>query len=72
MPLFDTGVASYIIGRATVVVTFPVDFRGVPDVRCEQCQFLNRTGRSCQLNKQIVEYPEKYIGSHCPLKFEEE
>lgn len=69
MAIFDSGVASYVIGRAVVEVGFPVDFRGNPDVRCEQCKFLNRTGRSCQLNKEIVEYPEKYIGSKCPLEF---
>lgn len=66
---FDTGVSSYIVGTVTVEVSFPVDWKGKPDVCCNQCKYLNRTGRSCQLNKEIVEYPEKYIGSKCPLKF---
>lgn len=69
MSNFETGVSSYVVGRATVEVYFPVDRRGEPDVRCELCKFLNRTGRSCQLNKEIVAYPEKYIGSNCPLEF---
>lgn len=72
MPTFDSGVKSYIVGTATVTVNFPVNWKGEPDVRCELCEFYSRTSRRCQINRVIVEYPEKYIGSQCPLNFGEE
>lgn len=72
MPIFDSGVKSYIVGTATVTVNFPVNWKGEPDVRCELCEFFSRTSRRCQINRAIVEYPEKYIGSLCPLNFGEE
>ena len=69
---FSSGVASYVVGEATVNVFFPVDFRGNADVRCDLCRFYSRSGRLCRLNGEIVSYPEKYIGSNCPLNFIEE
>ena len=72
MPIFDSGVKSYIVGTATVTVNFPVNWKGEPDVRCELCECYSRTGHRCQINRAIVEYPEKYIGSQCPLHFGEE
>ena len=69
MPNFDSGVSSYIKGRCMVEVNFPVDARGNADVSCNQCPYYGRTSRTCQLNKQTVNYPEKYIGAHCPLDF---
>lgn len=72
MPTFETGVKSYIVGTATIEVFFPVNWRGEPDVRCELCKFYSRSGHACRINNQVVEYPEKYIGSQCPLNFGEE
>lgn len=72
MPIFDSGVKSYVIGTATVENHFPVNWKGEPDVRCELCKFYSRSGRACRLNQEIVEYPDKYIGSKCPLNFGEE
>ena len=69
MPIFDSGVKSYIVGRAVVENHFPVNWKGEPDVRCELCKFYSRAGRSCRLNQEIIEYPDKYIGSLCPLNF---
>lgn len=69
MPNFDSGVKSYIVGQATIHVSFPVSWRDEADVRCEMCQYYSRQARSCRLNGKIVEYPDKYIGSHCPLEF---
>ena len=71
-PAFESGVQSYVVGIHTVEVPFPVNWRGEPDVRCELCRYYSRTGRRCHLNGEVVEYPEKYIGSKCPLKFTEE
>ncbi len=68
---FDSGVKSYIIGRATVEVGFPVDFRGNADVTCTQCFFFRESSKRCALTGQISEYPTKYVGSHCPLEIVE-
>lgn len=66
---FSSGVKRYIMAVATVEVTFPVDWRDNPDVCCRQCDFYVRATQRCALNHSIVEYPEKYIGSNCPLEF---
>lgn len=67
MPQFESGVASYVVGRAVVKNAFPVDYKGVADIRCEQCKYFRRTSRSCALNDSICEFPEKYVGSRCPF-----
>lgn len=66
---FSRGVKGYIRAHALVEVTFPVDFRDNAEVNCYQCKFFRRNYRSCGLNGEICEYPDKYIGSHCPLTF---
>lgn len=72
MANFDSGVKRYIKGRATVEVNFPVDWRDNYDVSCKQCLYYIRATQRCALNQSIVEYPERYIGSNCPLEFIEE
>lgn len=72
MSKFETGVASYIMAEATVRVGFPVDHRGNAYINCFQCKFYRRNYRNCGLNGEIVEFPEHYIGGHCPLKIIEE
>lgn len=72
MPIFDSGVASYIVGTAEVSVAFPVDLRGNPHVTCSMCKYFSRTSQRCRLNDSICEFPEKYIGSNCPLSFADE
>lgn len=72
MANFTSGVQSYIMTSATVEVGFPVDFHGNADICCHQCKFYRRNYRNCGLNGEICEYPEKYVGSHCPLKQKEE
>ena len=69
---FKTGVSRYIVGTATVKATFPVDLKGNPDVSCNQCRFFRRTAQLCGINGEICEYPQKYIGTQCPLNFESE
>ncbi len=68
---FDSGVSRYIVGTCTVEVNFPVDFRGNPYVCCAQCEFWSRNSVRCRLNGAVTEFPEKYIGSRCPLQFPE-
>lgn len=72
MANFDSGVKSYIKGRAVVEVTFPVDWKGNADVSCYQCKFFSRNTGMCQLTKTISEYPQNYVGSNCPLEIETE
>lgn len=69
--MFETGVKGYVKGTFTVVVNFPIDWNGTADVRCRHCPFLSSNERLCQLTKDVVQYPNKYIGAMCPLKFEE-
>lgn len=72
MSRFDSGVKSYIHGRATVDVYFPVDSKGNADINCTQCFFYREASRRCGLTGQISAYPTKYVGDSCPLEMEEE
>lgn len=65
---FDSGVASYVKGEATVTVYFPVDAKGVADISCKQCRYFRSTTRRCALNGEVTEYPERYVGSRCLLR----
>lgn len=68
MANFESGVASYIKGQATVEVFFPVDQKGNAEICCRHCPYLSSNDRMCQLNKMPVAYPHKYVGDNCPLK----
>lgn len=68
MANFDHGVASYVIGRATVEVGFPVDMRGNAEIACKHCKFFVRVTQRCGLNEEIVNFPERYVGINCPLE----
>lgn len=72
MANFDSGVKSYIKATATVTVAFPVDFRDNADINCYQCRFFSRNNGICQLTKEISEFPQRYVGSNCPLNILEE
>lgn len=67
MPNFDSGVASYVTAYAVVEVNFPVDEKGRADISCSKCPYLSSNERMCQLNKEPVAYPNKYVGQKCPL-----
>lgn len=67
MANFSSGVSSYITGEYTVKVNFPVDEKGRAEVCCRHCQFLSSNERMCQLNKEPVAYPNRYVGNACPL-----
>lgn len=70
--MIQSGVQGYITGTATVEVHFPIDLHGNLDINCRQCWYFRRTYSTCGLNGQVCEYPDKYIGSQCPLKFDME
>lgn len=72
MANFDSGVARYVIGQATVTVGFPVDRRGNAEIACKHCRFFIRVSQRCGLNQEIVNYPEIYVGANCPLERIEE
>lgn len=73
MANFDSGVSGYIKATATVMVHFPIDWKGNVEIACKHCPFFVRTNMRCGLNQSIVNYPEKYVGDNCPLeKFESE
>ena len=69
--MFESGVSSYIVGQATVTVAFPVDHRGNPHVCCAMCDLFSRSSNRCPITHAVSEFPDKYIGSRCPLIFEE-
>lgn len=67
---FSSGVKSFIVGKCTITVNFPINWKDSADVSCIQCPYLSSNERVCQLNKQVVQYPKQYIGYDCPLEFE--
>lgn len=67
MPNFESGVFGYVKGTATVSVAFPIDKNGAADIACKHCPYLSSNERVCQLNKQPVAFPQKYVGQYCPL-----
>jgi hypothetical protein len=69
---FDSGVSGYVTATAIIEVNFPIDNKGRADIRCKQCPFLSSNERICQLNKEVVAYPQQYVGQNCPLKEENE
>lgn len=72
MPCFEDGVKRYIKAYAVVEVGFPVDWRDNPEIACKHCKFYVQATRRCGLNQTIVNFPEKYVGSECPLEPVEE
>jgi hypothetical protein len=69
---FESGVSSYVMAEATVTVAFPVDHRGNADISCYQCYYFRRNYQTCGLNGEICQYPNRYVGSLCPLKLKNE
>lgn len=65
---FETGVKEYVHAFAVVEVFFPVDHKGNADISCNQCKYFRRQSRSCGLNGEVCQYPEKYVGAKCPLR----
>lgn len=68
MACFDNGVKRYIKARAVVEVSFPVDWRDNAEIACKHCNFFVRATQRCGLTQTIVNFPERYVGSECPLE----
>ena len=69
---YGSGVSGYVKGFCMVEVHFPISLSGKADISCNQCPYYGRTSKTCQINKQVVNYPDKYIGGNCPLNIEGE
>lgn len=65
---FSSGVKRYIKARAVVEVSFPVDWRDNAEIACKHCNFYVRATQRCALTQTIVNFPERYIGTDCPLE----
>ena len=72
MACFDNGVKRYIKAYAVVEVGFPVDWRDSAEIACKHCPFYVRATQRCGLNQEIVNYPERFVGTNCPLQPMEE
>lgn len=68
----DSGVSRFVTCTCTVTVNFPVDDKGREYVACRYCPYYSSNSRFCQLNKEIPAFPDKYVGTHCPLKIPEQ
>ena len=68
MANFEHGVKNFVTGECTITVHFPIDFKDRAEICCRHCPYLSSNERVCQLNKQTVHYPDKYVGVNCPLQ----
>ena len=68
MANFETGISGYVKATATVEVHFPIDWRGSIEIACKHCPFYVRATQRCGLNQAVVNFPEKYVGTDCPLE----
>lgn len=71
MANFDNGVSGYVVGECRISVNFPVDEKGRSEIFCVHCPYLSSNERMCQLNKEPVAFPRRYVGDKCPLKSKE-
>lgn len=67
MAIFESGVAGYVKAYTVIEVNFPIDGRGQKEVACKHCPYLSSNERMCQLNKEPVAYPHRFVGQNCPL-----
>lgn len=68
MANFDSGVKRYIKAVAVVEVGFPVDWKDRAEIACKHCNFFVRATQRCGLTQQVVNFPERYVGSDCPME----
>ena len=72
MANFESGVKGFVKAYAVVQVGFPIDWRGNAEIACKHCNFFIRATQRCALNQEVVNFPERYVGSQCPLEIIEE
>lgn len=69
---FETGIKKFIRAYAVVEVSFPVSWHDKAEIACKHCPYYVRATQRCALNQAVVNYPEAYVGSGCPLEIIEE
>lgn len=67
MSLFENGIQKYVHAVAIVENYFPVDETGRPYICCEQCFYKDVDHNVCNLNRERIAFPHKYVGGECPL-----
>lgn len=72
MGSLDSGVKRFIKTEATVQVFFPVSWRDSTEIACKHCRFFERAKQRCWLTQDVVNFPDQYVGSGCPLTIVEE
>ncbi len=72
MGKFDSGVKRYVKAVAVVEVGFPVSWRDSEEIACKHCKFFERAKSKCWLTGQVVNFPDGFVGSECPLEEIEE
>lgn len=68
MANFDNGIQDYIVAEATVRTAFPIDRKGRAEIACKHCNYFVRATQRCGLTQTIVNYPEYFVGTDCPLR----
>lgn len=70
--MFENGIKEYVVGECKIEVNFPVGFDGKRHIACRFCPYLSSNERMCQINKEPVAFPDKFVGGRCPLREKKE
>lgn len=70
--MFESGVQKYLTVQAVIETGFPVDDRGVVYAACKYCRYFSHSIDMCQISKEVVFLPDKFVGHRCPFNAEEE
>lgn len=65
--MFESGIEKYAVVRAEIETGFPVDKNGVIYAACKYCRYFSHSISLCQLSKETVLFPDKYVGFDCPF-----
>lgn len=71
MSSLDNGVKAFLMTQTVITVGFPIGFSGQVEQNCFHCKFFTHSSGVCQLTKEVSEFPQRYVGSHCPLELVE-
>lgn len=72
MASFDSGVTSYVHGRAIIDQYWPVDARGNECVNCAQCFYFRNSSGRCAITGEVSAFPSKFVGASCPMMNDED
>ena len=62
-----SGISGYLKVQGIIETFFPIDKKGNAIINCFHCPYLASNERTCQLLKQPVAFPNKYISQNCPF-----